>query len=258
MSPMVLSSVPFSFSFFVWSHLCLVYPSILFIFFLSLLSVTQCYFLHYFPLYSFMISFPSSHFLLILSALSSHYSLLFLPPSSSLNLLNFLFISLISFLLPHCPTQFLHNHLTPFPLCLYTASGNDTTSAAPAFLVLLPSVTPLDKEGFSCFMQQWLTSIHVSLTYFFLFILFFLHTFIDFPQQEARSPSIFLAEDWNQSTTPFHEWLKMRAHWSVIKKPVAGVHPPNHVAVFCLSPCSLMTGPMTHLNLVDRCAALSA
>lgn len=151
-------------------------------------------------------------------------------------------------------TVFSHSFLISF-FCAYVLCREK----APSLLLqlsypfLLSTATAPDKDSFS--MQQPMPPSH-SFMFFLLFILF-LHTFIDFPQQEAWSLSIFLAEDWNELTTPLHEWLKMSTHWSVIKKPAASVHPPMSLCS-AWAPCSLMTGPMTHLNLVDRYAALSA
>lgn len=155
-------------------------------------------------------------------------------------------------------TVFSHSFLISFFVPMYCVEKRHHLCCY-SFLIL--SYCPLQqhqiKTALACnnHLLQPMPPSH-SFMFFLLFILF-LHTFIDFPQQEAWSLSIFLAEDWNELTTPLHEWLKMSTHWSVIKKPAASVHPPMSLCS-AWAPCSLMTGPMTHLNLVDRYAALSA
>lgn len=69
--------------------------------------------------------------------------------------------------------------------------------------------------------------------------------FIDFPQRRAWSLSIFLVEEWNQST-PLHELLKKRKKKErplVYYQEASSWCSSTHLLMFSLGLCSLMAGP---------------
>lgn len=179
-----------------------------------------------FPQFEFLLSFLSSDICLISFPFFA-FHLLFLTLSFSSPLLLSIFLYCSALLFPLSFAQLLFPLLLSFlPFSVYCFLFSVPFLSFP--LLSCPFLSfpfpshfrlyyyPVSTQWLLCITNSRLPSISPSRSRFPSLLL--VTPVIDFPQQGAWSLSIFLAEEWNQSTTPLHQWLKMSARWFIIKK----------------------------------------